>query len=211
MLRSVMRNSSQKTPFTVRLRVLLGAAAIAVAAACSSESATATAPAELDVAVRANTLPPGQARKVLGLERLTAVSKPLTVSKRFTAKDGGTLALSDLNVKLTIPKGALPRDTMTITMTVIPGKIVAYDFEPHGTKFLKSLTLSVDVKATKHALKKSPLFGGYFKSNAQVDAANGVVTITEAISASLKGNILTLNLWHFSGWMVSSGFVDEGI
>jgi hypothetical protein len=204
-----MRNSSQKTSFTVRLRVLLGAAAIAVAAACSSESAMA--PAELEVAARANTLPPGQARKAAGLERLTAVSKPLKVSKRFTAKDGGTLALSDLNVKLTVPKGALPRDTMTITMTVIPGKIVAYDFEPHGTTFLKPLTLSIDVKATKHALKKSPLFGGYFKSNSQVDAATGVVGITEAISASLRGNILTLNLWHFSGWMVSTGFVDEGI
>lgn len=204
-----MRHSSHKTPFTVRLRVLLGAAAIAVAAACSSESTTA--PAELDVAVRANTLPPGQARKAAGLERLTAVSNPLTVSKRFTATAGGTLTLSDLNVKLTIPKGALPRDTMTITMTVIPGKIVAYDFEPHGTKFLKPLTLSVDVKATKHALKKSPLFGGYFKSNTQVDAAKGVVGIDEVLSAGLRGNILTLNLWHFSGYMVSTGFVDEGI
>jgi len=206
-----MRNNSHKTRFTVRFRVLFGAAAIAVAAACSSESATAPAPAELDVAARANTLPPGQARKAAGLERLTALSRPMTVSKRFTAKDGGTLALSDLNVKLTIPKGALPRDTMTITMTVIPGKIVAYDFEPHGTTFRKALTLSVDVKATKHALKKSPLFGGYFKSNAQVDAAKGVVTITEVLSARLRGNILTLNLWHFSGWMVSTGFVDEGI
>ena len=204
-----MRHSSQKTPFTVRLRVLLGAAAIAVAAACSSESATA--PAELDVAARAGTLPPGQARKAVGLERLTAESRPLTVSKRFTARDGGTLALSDLNVKLTIPKGALPRDTMTITMTVIPGRIVAYDFEPHGAKFLKPLTLSIDVKATKHALKKSPLFGGHFTSNTEVDEATGTVGITEVISASLRGNTLTLNPWHFSGWMVSTGFVDEGI
>jgi hypothetical protein len=204
-----MRNSSQRTPFTVRLRVLLGAAAIAVAAACSSESATA--PAELDVAARAGTLPPGQARKAVGLERLTAASKPLTVSKRFSSKYGGTLVLSDLNVKLTIPEGAIPRDTMTITMTVIPGKIVAYDFAPHGAKFLKPLTLSIDVSATKHSLKTSPLFGGHFTSNRDVDAAKGTAWITEVISASLRGNILTLNPWHFSGWMVSSGFVDEGI
>jgi hypothetical protein len=169
------------------------------------------APAELEVAARANTLPPGQARKAAGLERLTAVSNPLKVSKRFTAKDGGTLALSDLNVKLTVPKGALPRDTMTITMTVIPGKIVAYDFEPHGAKFLKPLTLSIDVKATKHSLKKSPLFGGHFTANTEVDPVKGTVGITEVISASLRGNILTLNPWHFSGWMVSTGFVDEGI
>jgi hypothetical protein len=156
-------------------------------------------------------LPPGQARKAVGLERLTAASTPLTVSKRFTAKDGGTLALSDLNVKLTVPKGALPRDTMTITMTVIPGKIVAYDFEPHGAKFLKPLTLSIDVKATKHSLKKSPLFGGHFTANTEVDPAKGTAWITEVISASLRGNILTLNPWHFSGWMIMTGFVDEGI
>ena len=204
-----MSSSSPKKDLKAWFRVLCGAATIAVAAACSSE--TATAPAELDVAVRAGVLPPGQARKAAGLERLVPVSRPLTVSRRLTAKAGGTLALPDLKVTLRVPAGAIPRDTMTITMTVIPGKIVAYDFEPHGTKFLKPLTLSIDVKATKHALKKSPLFGGYFKSNSQVDAVTGQVGIDEVLNATLRGNILTLNLWHFSGYMVSTGFADEGI
>ena len=190
-------------------RVVMGAATIAVAAACASE--TATAPAEPDVAVRAGVLPPGQAKKATGLERNVALSKPLTVSRLLTAKAGGSLAVPDLDVTLTVPKGAIPRDTMTITMTVIPGKIIAYDFEPHGTKFLKALTLSVNVKATKHELKKTPLFGGYFKSNAQVDAAKGQVGIDEVLSATLRGNTLLLNLWHFSGYMVSTGFADEGI
>jgi hypothetical protein len=190
-------------------RVVMGAATIAVAAACASE--TATAPAELDVAVRAGVLPPGQAKKVAGLERNAVVSTPLTVSRLLTAKSGGSLALPDLDVTLTVPAGAIPRDTMTITMTVLPGKIVAYDFSPHGTAFLKPLTLSVNVKATKHELKKQPLFGGYFKSNSQVDAAKGQVGIDEVLSATLRGNTLRLNLWHFSGYVVATGFADEGL
>jgi hypothetical protein len=190
-------------------RVVMGAATIAVAAACASESATA--PADLDVAVRAGAGAPGQTKKAAGLERNAVVVKSLTVSKLLTAKVGGSLALPDLDVTLTVPAGAIPRDTMTITMTVIPGKIVAYDFAPHGTVFLKPLTLSLNVKATKHAMKKVPLFGGYFKSTSQVDGAKGQVDIDEVLSATLRGNTLTLNLWHFSGYMVSTGFADEGI
>ena len=216
-----MSSNTKKQSLQAWFRVVMGAATIAVAAACASE--TATAPAEPDVAVRAGVLPPGQAavragvlppgqaKKATGLERNAALSKPLTVSRLLTAKAGGSLAVPDLDVTLTVPKGAIPRDTMTITMTVIPGKIVAYEFEPHGTVFLKPLTLSVNVKATKHELKKTPLFGGYFKSNAQVDAAKGQVGIDEVLSATLRGNTLLLNLWHFSGYVVATGFADEGI
>ena len=204
-----MSSNTKKQSLQAWFRVVMGAATIAVAAACVSE--TATAPAELDVAVRAGVLPPGQAKKVAGLERNAVVSTPLTVSRLLTAKSGGSLALPDLDVTLTVPAGAIPRDTMTITMTVLPGKIVAYDFSPHGTVFLKPLTLSVNVKATKHELKKQPLFGGYFKSNSQVDAAKGQVGIDEVLSATLRGNTLRLNLWHFSGYVVATGFADEGI
>jgi hypothetical protein len=204
-----MSSNVQTQGLKAWFRVVMGAATIAVAAACASESATA--PAELEVAVRAGVLPPGQARKAAGLERNAVVSKSMTVSKLLTAKAGGSLALSDLNVTLTVPAGAIPRDTMTITMTVLPGKIVAYDFAPHGTVFLKPLALSINVKATKHAMKKVPLFGGYFTSNSQVDGAKGQVTIDEVLSATLTGNTLKLNLWHFSGYMVSTGFADEGI
>jgi hypothetical protein len=204
-----MSSNTKKQSLQAWFRVVMGAATIAVAAACASE--TATAPAELDVAVRAGVLPPGQAKKVAGLERNAVVSTPLTVSRLLTAKSGGSLALPDLDVTLTVPAGAIPRDTMTITMTVLPGKIVAYDFSPHGTVFLKPLTLSVNVKATKHELKKQPLFGGYFKSNSQVDAAKGQVGIDEVLSATLRGNTLRLNLWHFSGYVVATGFADEGI
>lgn len=199
-------SSNAKPPYLKAwFRVVMGAATIAVAAACSSE--TATAPAEPDVAVRAGVLPPGQFRKAKGLEREAEIGKSLTVSKRFTAKDGGTLELSGMKAKLFIPKGAIPRDTMTITMTVLPGKIVAYDFEPHGTVFRKPLTLSVEMAETKGI----PLFGGYFKSTSQVDAAKGQVAIDEVLLAIPNGNVLLLNLWHFSGYMVSTGFADEGI
>ena len=202
-----MRHSSQKTPFTVRLRVLLGAAAIAVAAACSSESTTA--PAELDVAARAGPLPPGQARKAVGLERLTAESRPLTVSKLFTARDGGTLALSDLNVKLTIPKGALPRDTMTITMTALPGAMVVYEFAPHGTVFRTPLILSHKLKGTKYDPTKDGRFGGHFTDRSKVDNLKRLVRITETMSPFIANGSFNFKIGHFSGWMVSTGFADE--
>jgi hypothetical protein len=200
-----MRSNAKTQGVNAWFRVLMGAATIAVAAACTSD--TATAPAAPDVAVRAGVVLPGQPRTVKGLERTAELSRPLTVSKRFTAKEGGTLELSGMKAKLFIPKGAIPRDTMTITMTVIPGKIVAYDFEPHGTVFRKPLTLSVEMAETKG----TPLFGGYFKSTSQVNAAMGHVDIDEVLSTTIKGNVLLLNLWHFSGYMVSTGFADEGI
>jgi hypothetical protein len=96
---------------------------------------------------------------------------------------------------------------MTITMTVLAGKIVAYEFEPHGTVFLKPLSLFIETAETKG----TPLFGGYFKSKSQVNAEKGEVHIDEVLSTSKKGNVLQLNLWHFSGYMVSTGFADEGI
>ena len=189
-------------------RVVMGAATIAVAAACASE--TATAPAEPDVAVRAGVLPTGQVSKVKGLERKAEAKQKYSVSKRFTSKEGGTLEISDLKAKLFIPKGAIPRDTMTITMTVLAGKIVAYDFAPHGTVFKKPLSLMIETAETKLDAK-TLTFGAYFKSTSQVDAVKGQVRIDEVLSTIRNGNVLTLPLWHFSGYVVATGFADDGI
>jgi hypothetical protein len=200
-----MSSNAQTHGLKAWFRVVMGAVTIAVAAACSSE--TATAPAEPDVAVRADAGGNGQARKAKGLERRDEAKGQYSVSKRFTKKEGGTLEISDLKAKLFVPKGALPRDTMTITMTVLAGKIVAYEFEPHGTVFLKPLSLFIETVETKG----TALFGGYFKSKSQVNAETGEVDIDEVISTSKKGNVLQLKLWHFSGYMVSTGFADDGI
>ncbi|PYP79492.1 MAG: hypothetical protein DMD35_07965 [Gemmatimonadetes bacterium] len=45
--------------------------------------------------------------------------------------DGGTLAIVEAGVNVTLPRGALT-STTTITMTARAGSLVAYDFAPHG-------------------------------------------------------------------------------
>src|SRR5262245_11218305 len=50
-----------------------------------------------------------------------------TVSQRVYNAYGATIT-NGYGLRLVVPKGALPRDTMTISVKTIAGKIVAFDF-----------------------------------------------------------------------------------
>ena len=192
-----------------RLARVLGAVAVAAAvAACSME--TATSPASDVGGDRAANILPGSERLAWGLARTKPITKAITARARFTAK-GGTLVIKELGVTLTVPANALPRDTMTITMTALPGAMVVYEFEPHGTVFRTPLTLSHTLKGTKYDPTKDGLFGGHFTDRSKIDEQKRQVLINETASPFIANGRFNFKIGHFSGWMVSSGFADDGM
>ena len=190
-----------------RLARVVGAVAVAAAvAACSME--TATSPVSDVGGERAANILPGGERLAWGLARTTATTSPLTASARLTAK-GGTIVIQELGVTLTVPANALPRDTMTITMTALPGAMVVYEFAPHGTVFRTPLILSHKLKGTKYDPTKDGRFGGHFTDRSKVDNLKRLVRITETMSPFIANGSFNFKIGHFSGWMVSTGFADE--
>jgi len=191
-----------------RLARVLGAVAVAAAvAACSME--TATSPVSDVGGARAANILPGSERLAWGLERTKPIATALTARARFTA-NGGTLVIKELGVTLTVPANALPRDTMTITMTALPGSMVVYEFEPHGTVFRRPLTLSHALTGTKYDPTKDGRFGGHFTDRSKINELKQVL-ITETAAPFIVNGRINFNIGHFSGWMMSTGFADDGM
>jgi hypothetical protein len=141
---------------------------------------------------------------VNGLQRTTALSAPITVSKSI-GTDGGTLAIPAAGVTVVIPKGALTKTT-TVTMTARAGTLVAYDFAPHGIVFAKPLVFKQSLKGTNASLLNAlSLRLGYY-------ADESLLTKTGALVTELLGGVVdtlswtfTSSIWHFSGYVMTCG------
>jgi hypothetical protein len=141
---------------------------------------------------------------VNGLQRTKALALPITVSKTI-GLDGGTLAIPEAGVTVTIPRGALATSTK-ITMTARAGTLVAYDFAPHGITFAKPLVFSQKLSGTNATLLSAPLLKlGYYADASLLTKTGGVVS-------QLLGGVVNTLSWtftstipHFSGYMVSCG------
>ena len=144
---------------------------------------------------------------VTGLLRVTPLSQPVTRSVLIRRAAGGELRVPETGLRLTIPAGAIPRDTMTITVTALPGRLVAYEFEPHGTQFARQLTFSQELSATSWVLSllKPTLAGGYFRSASQLNTSTGAAVVNEELAARIEAGRVVFDLSHFSGYMVSTG------
>jgi hypothetical protein len=202
--------------FTARLHTrtarMIAVTAIAFTAACSD---SLTAPTQSAETTRSNGLLSSVGGLVGGLvnglipakalARNMAVSAPVSRSVTFT-RQGGAIELAELGLRVDVPAGAIPRDTMTITVTAVPGKMVAYEFQPHGTKFLKPLVFRQDLSNTtwSNSLIKL-LHGGYFKNASQLNHASGTALLNELLPAVTLNRHVTFKIDHFSGYMVSSG------
>lgn len=204
------QNSPRSTRAQRARRVVLAAGLVASSAlaACSTDSITAPAPAPSNGLLGSTLgLVNNLLSSVTGLLRLAPLQSPVTRSVLVTRSQGGELRIPETGLRLTIPAGAIPRDTMTITVTALAGRAVAYEFQPHGTRFAKPLTFSQDLSVTSWlvSLLKPELSGGYFKDASQVNTQTGVSVINEELDARISGNRVTFDISHFSGYMVSTG------
>lgn len=180
----------------------------AILAACATESATApevTASRGLlgsTIGRLGNTL-----SSVTGLLRLVPLNREVTRSVTVTRAAGGQLYIPETGLRLTVPAGAITTDRLTITVTALPGRLVAYEFQPHGTQFAKPLSFSQELSATSWvtSLLKPSLSGGYFKDADQLDTRTGVAEIDEELAATVLDGKVRFDIRHFSGYMVSTG------
>ena len=76
---------------------------------------------------------------VRGVTRAVPLKNDITV-KAVIGSKGGTLTIPDAGLTLVVPAGAVKSNT-TFTATAIAGRLVAYEFEPHGTTFAVPLAV----------------------------------------------------------------------
>ena len=142
---------------------------------------------------------------VRGVTRAMPLAKDIAVSTVIGSK-GGTLTIPEAGLTLVVPAGAVSSD-VTFTATALAGKLVAYDFEPHGTKFAVPLQFNQDLRKTNLlATLTAPLIdGAYFADNSRLNQASGTAFVSELRSATV--NLLQFRasfpIDHFSGYLIS--------
>lgn len=203
---------SFSTRFRTNAARLLALSALAFTAACADSLTAPTPEVSRSNGLLSSALQ-GLNGTVNGLVNAKALlrNRPITqdLSKSVLIRNttGGVIEIFELGLRVEVPAGALPRDTMTITVTPQLGRMIAYDFQPHGTQFRKPLVFRQNLTATSW---DAPFFvgtlsGGYFKANTQLNPLRNTALLDEVIGALVIGPNVTFPVHHFSGYMVSSG------
>ena len=143
---------------------------------------------------------------VRGVTRSTALATDISVSA-VIGKSGGTLSIPAAGLTLVVPAGAVNANTK-FTATALAGRLVAYEFEPHGTTFAVPLQFSQDLTKTNllGTLTGSVLMkGAYFTSKDNLNTTLGVGLVNELIPATtdLLNFRVRFPIKHFSGYLVS--------
>jgi hypothetical protein len=189
---------------TRKLSIIAMAMAGYTVSACSPERALA--PAAVDASASQSLVPSlvGQLGSLLTVKGLTWKAPVAgATATAVIGRNGGTVSLGEAT--LTIPAGAVTSNT-TFQIIRVPGNIVAYDFEPHGTAFPKPLTLSIKTGNTTLATYANPrVRGAYFPLAALLDQVLGLGRVSEFREATLSNDRskVTFTVEHFSGYMVS--------
>lgn len=138
------------------------------------------------------------------LTRKVALDRDITVTA-VIGKQGGTLSIPAAGIHVIVPPRAVDRDTR-FSLTAIKGKLVAYEFAPHGIHFKVPLVARQELSKTEYRpLSLRVLTAGYFADRSQLDLRNATALVSELIQG------LTLPLtqtysWpieHFSGYIVA--------
>lgn len=141
---------------------------------------------------------------VTPLNRTTPLAQPITVSKTIGVL-GGAITVPGAGLTVVVPPLAVGKNTL-FSITALAGSAVAYDFQPHGTKFLVPLVATQDLHNTQGAnLLNLSLFAGYFP-----DSSNPTqVSQTFSVQVSLLTLTAVWTIPHFSGYIVATGRDDS--
>ncbi|MEO8619446.1 MAG: hypothetical protein ABI625_00190 [bacterium] len=192
------------SPATI-VRFLTTVSALTFVGACAVDTTTPSSSAVIPTAAQSKTVDaalsiPDSLR--LAQQWRTSVAAPITVSVAVSKTKGGVLRIPQLGVNVTIPVGAVDSD-MTISMTALAGSVVAFDFEPAGTKFKAPLRVTQDLGLTSWI--GTPFDIVYFKSSDDINSSTKKIKVSEVIPVTLVGPTASFDIWHFSGYAVSAG------
>jgi len=186
-----------------RARLAAAAACVALLGACSADQVAPSGPVS-----RASLEVVSPAVPAVPLMRKLALKGNVTVSATIDPNRGGILAIPPLGLVVWFPPGAVSQPTV-VSATAIAGRMVMYEFGPHGTQFGAPVTISQDLTPTSWFKNLNPASfeGGYFKDRSQVDAGTGTVLVDEffPVRLSAVGNRVEFQVRHFSGYLLSTG------
>lgn len=201
-------DTAEKVTMQKHWKSCLRFAAVAVLAACSNDSnvLATTEPLQPQSAAQAlqvGPLPIGTMASVRPLTRRAPLRSDLSASARIGAA-GGTLRLPQAGFTLTVPPGAVKKPT-TFSVTALAGADVAYEFEPHGTVFLRPLSATQELRGTRHALAGPSLLAGYFPDRSALSTSGLGTLVSERIAGTvdLRRTAFTWPIGHFSGYIVA--------
>jgi hypothetical protein len=195
----------------MRLRSLLtlsvALAATITIAGCTSDSSTAPqtpAPAAAPAAPSQSLLGgllggTTASQTITPLRRNTPLAKPITVTKNIGVL-GGTIVVPGAGFTLVVPPLAVGK-TMTFSVTALAGSNVAYEFGPHGTKFLLPLVATQNLAGTNAPALSVGLSLGYFPDS------NNPTSVSEllGVQVDLLKLVGVSTISHFSGYIYAVG------
>ena len=142
---------------------------------------------------------------VRGVTRAQPLDRDISVSA-VIGKKGGTISIPDAGLTLVVPAGAVSENT-SFKATALAGKLVAYEFEPHGTTFAVPLRFTQDLRKTSllGALTAPLMDGAYFTDRTMLNDAAGVAFVTELrpVVTNLLKSQASFPINHFSGYLIS--------
>ena len=171
--------------------------------ACAADPVTAP-----KISAEAN---PGLVSDLLGglfrkdvLTRKQELTKDITVTA-VIGSNGGRLEIPAAGFELVVPRNAVKKSTR-FTVTAIKGKLVAYEFGPHGTNFPRSLQAKQDLSVTDwNLLSLRPLTAGYFADRSDLNLQRATALVSEIIRGLTIPLTKQFNfpIDHFSGYVVA--------
>lgn len=199
----------------MRLRFLttfaVAVAATFAASACANDSPSApSAPVAPPPAASQNLLggllgggKPGT-HTAIPILRTNPLASDIVVSQTIGVL-GGVIAIPASGLTIVVPPLAVGKPT-AFKITARKGTYVAYDMEPHGTKFLVPLVATQSlVNTNARGLVGLSLSLGYYP-----DAAH-ITTVTELLGVQVDLLHLTAisTIPHFSGYIFAGGLEDD--
>lgn len=194
----------------MRLRTLttfaVAATAMLAIAACSSDSPSAPPSARAiatDSASRnllGDLLGRPTSAKIIPLLRTSPLAQDVVVSKTIGLL-GGTITIPQAGLTLVVPPLAVNQST-NFRITARKGSYVAYDMEPHGTRFALPLVATQSLLQTNaQGVLNLNLSLGYYED------ASRITTISELFGVQLDLLRLTAvsTIPHFSGYIWATG------
>lgn len=191
----------------VTMRLLAVASLFAVA---SCDSATAPTPTSASNSASRLLISPTTVKVVT---RNTPLAAPISASATIGLL-GGSINLPGTGMKIVFPALSVPAGTR-ITVTALAGNQVAYEFQPHGIRFLTPALITQNLTGTSavnsggllNTLLNGGLFGGYFANVSDLDPNAGTALVSEllGVALNLSSKTATFPVFHFSGYLVAMG------
>lgn len=193
-----------------RLTAMFGV--VVALAACTDAPSGPSAQPSAPLLARAK----GGSGKTSTVGRATPLTQTVTVSYRIDPTRSGRIEIPAAGLEIDVPQGAVS-SPVTITVSALPGNVVAYEFQPHGLVFQRPLHVRQDLRAlaldrlpgkgAQSRLGKLELEIAYFVSTSDLDVAGGSASVAEFLASTFdfSGHKVEFDIEHFSGYMVSWG------